>query len=186
MQPAYRRGVWGLTIVASCLVFSGCQFLSPSADPGDEEGSTTAPTNNQSSNNVAANQTTVTTPGNNQTTVANNQTSPPKNNQTTPNPGMVCDAPDPTPLRRLSHFEYWNTIYALYPGVNFPDVALPADSRPHEFDNDADVVAVAEVPHRCQAFGAVATREWYWNCSAGILSPDTAQSLWKSLRASLG
>ena len=104
---------------------------------------TTPAANNQSTaNNVAANQTTVTTPSNNQTTVANNQTSPPANNQTTPNPGMACDAPDPTPLRRLSHFEYWNTIYALYPGVNFPDVELPADNRPHEFDNDADALVV--------------------------------------------
>ena len=30
------------------------------------------------------------------------------------------------------------------------------------------VVAVAEVPHRCQAFGAVALRKWCWNCSASI------------------
>ena len=44
--------------------------------------------------------------------------------------------------------------------------------------------AVAEVPHRCQAFDAIAARKWWWHCSASILSSDTAESLWQSLRAS--
>ncbi len=64
---------------------------------------------------------------------------PSANNDDTPMPG-VCDAPDPTPVRRLSHFEYWNTLHALYPEVAFPDIPLPADNRPHEFDNDAEAL----------------------------------------------
>ena len=42
------------------------------------------------------------------------------------------------------------------------------------------VVAVAEIPHRCQAFHSVATRKWWWHSSASMLSSDTGQSLWRT------
>ncbi|MEO1266846.1 MAG: DUF1592 domain-containing protein [Myxococcota bacterium] len=65
---------------------------------------------------------------------------------TTPGTTTTPDEPgDPTvcvveetPLRRLSHFEYRNTMADLFPNVDLPDLSLPADDRPHEFDNDAD------------------------------------------------
>ena len=59
----------------------------------------------------------------------------------TPNPD-ACAA-DPTPLRRLSHFEFRNTIRDLFPTldptlITLDSLGLPADNRPHEFDNDAE------------------------------------------------
>ncbi len=42
-----------------------------------------------------------------------------------------------SPLRRLSHFEYLNTLADLFPNAEIPVLALPDDPRPHEFDNNA-------------------------------------------------
>lgn len=147
VRPSDSPWRLGLLVAVTCLATSGCQFLSSSENNASTNNGampppSTTPTTNAMANNGAVNQTTVTPPGNNQTTPTPNNQTTPASNQTTPDPGMSCVAPDPTPLRRLSHFEYWNTIHALYPGVSFPDIDLPADNRPHEFDNDADALVV--------------------------------------------
>ncbi|MEM9192420.1 MAG: DUF1592 domain-containing protein [Myxococcota bacterium] len=49
----------------------------------------------------------------------------------------------PTPLRRLSHDEYENTLALLYgERLTLDALALPADQVPHEFDNDAEGMIV--------------------------------------------
>lgn len=86
------------------------------------------------------------TPSQNSDPVDQNNTSPqPENNQQTSDHTTApdrCAVPEPTPVRRLSHFEYWNTVRALFPGLVLPELELPADNRPHEFDNDADALKV--------------------------------------------
>jgi hypothetical protein len=63
-------------------------------------------------------------------------------------------APRPTPLRRLSHFEYENTVRDLFPDLSLPDLSLPPDNRPHEFDNDASgTIASAALVERYIALG---------------------------------
>ena len=82
-------------------------------------------------------------PGQNAAPVAPNNTSPgPENNQQANNTVSQdrCAVPASTPVRRLSHFEYWNTVHALFPGLTLPEIELPADNRPHEFDNDAEAL----------------------------------------------
>lgn len=56
----------------------------------------------------------------------------------TPEPA-TCAIPE-SPLRRLSHFEYGRTLEVLFPSIEIPTVSLPLDSRPHEFDNDAEAM----------------------------------------------
>lgn len=69
----------------------------------------------------------------------------------TPDPGMMlpdtnaCAQPDATPLRRLSHFEYWNTLHALYPEASLPNTELPQDARSYEFDNEAESMIASNV-----------------------------------------
>jgi hypothetical protein len=58
---------------------------------------------------------------------------------TEPDPVEVC-AVEATPMRRLSHFEYRNTLRDLFPEIPLPSMELPDDNRPHEFDNDANAM----------------------------------------------
>jgi len=55
--------------------------------------------------------------------------------------GLYCEEA-PTPLRRLSHEEYRETLRRLYPDVDIGDLGLPEDQISHEFDNDADALVV--------------------------------------------
>lgn len=51
----------------------------------------------------------------------------------------------PTPLRRLSHREYENSLRAVFPGVELPDLQLPEDQEPHEFDNDVEALTATSL-----------------------------------------
>ncbi|MBL4632431.1 MAG: DUF1592 domain-containing protein [Kofleriaceae bacterium] len=51
---------------------------------------------------------------------------------------------DASPLRRLSHFEYANTLADLFPNTQLPVLGLPEDARPHEFDNDVNSLRASE------------------------------------------
>jgi hypothetical protein len=42
------------------------------------------------------------------------------------------------PARRLSHFEYRNTIRDLFPGIEIPTLVLPADPEVDGFDNNGE------------------------------------------------
>jgi hypothetical protein len=55
------------------------------------------------------------------------------------------DDPDPgielkLPARRLSHFEYRNTLRDLFPHIVVPDIELPADPSSGGFDNDGEAL----------------------------------------------
>ena len=90
----------------------------------------------------------------------------------------------------LFFFAGWPSLSVSLDGAVDESAAGPREERLGELVglvvrvDGGLVVAVAEVPHRCQAFGAIAARKWGWHCSASILSSDTAESLWQSLRAS--
>lgn len=58
--------------------------------------------------------------------------------------GEYCSVA-PTPLRRLSHREYENTLSAVFPSVELPDLQLPEDQRPHEFDNDVEALGASSL-----------------------------------------
>lgn len=96
----------------------------------------------QTPSTTSANNTTAT----NNTTGAHNTTGTTGGGSTGGTTGSADDCAAQlkhTPVRRLSHFEYWNTLRALYPNVTLPDITLPADDRPHEFDNDGDTLTVS-------------------------------------------
>ena len=70
VRPSDSPWRLGLLVAVTCLVTSGCQFLSPSENNAStNNGATpppsTTPTTNAMANNGAVNQTTVTPPGNN-------------------------------------------------------------------------------------------------------------------------
>lgn len=44
------------------------------------------------------------------------------------------------PARRLSHFEYQNTLRDLFPHIEVPEFELPADPRSGGFDNDGEAL----------------------------------------------
>ncbi|MBL9038808.1 MAG: DUF1592 domain-containing protein, partial [Archangium sp.] len=52
-------------------------------------------------------------------------------------PGATSVDPSATPIRRLSAVEYQRSLARLFPGAMLPVVTLPADTKPHGFDNDA-------------------------------------------------
>lgn len=61
-----------------------------------------------------------------------------------PEPGTTGDTGEPelpqvvdVPLRRLTAFEYRNTVADLFTGIAVPDVQLPLDDRREGFDNNA-------------------------------------------------
>ncbi|TVR04578.1 MAG: DUF1592 domain-containing protein [Deltaproteobacteria bacterium] len=56
----------------------------------------------------------------------------------------ACGA-EVVPVRRLSHFEYRQTLRDLFPDVDLPNLDLPADNRPNAFDNDAESMLASSV-----------------------------------------
>lgn len=44
------------------------------------------------------------------------------------------------PARRLSHFEYRNTLRDLFPHIELPEFVMPADSSSEGFDNDGEAL----------------------------------------------
>ena len=44
------------------------------------------------------------------------------------------------PARRLSHFEYQNTLRDLFPHIEVPELSLPADPSSEGFDNDGEAL----------------------------------------------
>src|SRR5689334_11498994 len=57
--------------------------------------------------------------------------------------GSGTSDPPPTPLRRLSHVEYRNTVRDLFPGVVLPEVTLAPDTEVYGFENNADALAAS-------------------------------------------
>lgn len=114
-----------IALCAACAIISACGEEAP-------EGSEANSTNSTSSGADVTQDDTSTATG---TTTADAVSQP--DTTDTNSPPEAC-APRPTPLRRLSHFEYANTVRDLFPNATLPDLSLPPDNRPHEFDNDAD------------------------------------------------
>ncbi len=54
-----------------------------------------------------------------------------------------CGPMPESPLRRLSHTEFRNTVRDLFPGTELPSLQLAADPTPHGFDNDASSLQAA-------------------------------------------
>lgn len=107
---------------------------SPAVNTGVPAPSNGAPTPSSGVVNPS-NPPVVTTPG--------TDTMAPTSTPTTPNPPVVdtsCDAPKPgrSPLRRLTRFEYSNTIEALLGDTSKPGLQLPAELLGNGFGNDAD------------------------------------------------
>ncbi len=72
-----------------------------------------------------------------------------------------------SPLRRLSHFEYRNSLADLFPNTELPELALPDDPKPHEFDNHAEslrasqsLVSAYSVASKDVASAALASEEF--------------------------
>ncbi len=54
--------------------------------------------------------------------------------------GETIDPGAKLPARRLSHFEYQNSLRDLFPGIELPTFELPADPSSGGFDNDGEAL----------------------------------------------
>lgn len=128
MRRATQRKTY--TLCALATLWLGCSLPETTPRDGlDQE-------QDQGTNN-ANNKPTPST--NNANNTDQNNSTPTQNNA-----NMGCESElRPTPARRLSHFEYWNTLRTLYPDLTMPEVSLPPDDRPHEFDNDGDTLSAS-------------------------------------------
>ena len=58
--------------------------------------------------------------------------------------GALSCVEAPSTLRRLSRFEYFNTLRDLFPGVAFDDLIVTGDAAPFGYDNDAPRQTLAD------------------------------------------
>ena len=101
----------------------------------------------------------------------------PTNPQPDPTSEPAC-AIASTPLRRLSHFEYSRTLAALYGDVGLPEIDLPLDPQPHEFDNDAAALqpSVTLLEGYLEIAGDVAARATPSRLTCAPEAPDSAEA----------
>ncbi|MCA9689268.1 MAG: DUF1592 domain-containing protein [Myxococcales bacterium] len=60
-------------------------------------------------------------------------------------PGSMTDPGYKLPARRLSHFEYQNTLRDLFPHIQVPQIEMPADPSSEGFDNDGEALVPSTV-----------------------------------------
>ncbi|HWA70972.1 MAG TPA: DUF1592 domain-containing protein [Polyangiaceae bacterium] len=193
---ALLAGLPLLALAAACSGAANGGGDSPGASgsgnnpPGSSGGSTGVPGGGQNSGSSAAPGVTTGGAGNG-TTSGGSSTAQGGSGQTATGGStagganaVTCPAPDvvPTPLRRLTRFEYANTVKALLNVDPAPASDLPADEASDGFSNNAGVLTVSSLHaekyvlvSEALAKAAVANLTALTGCDAAAKGEDACQ-----------